>query len=83
MVSTQIICINEKVIYTYCYRHRLNVAIAASCNIQIVRNVLDQIKEFSYFFNSSEPSQKTLDPYFENYAPNSSKKKLKNVCCTR
>ena len=31
--------------------------------IQVVRNVLDQIKELSYFFNYSEPRQKILDEY--------------------
>ena len=48
--------------------------VAASCNIQI---------ELSYFFNYSEPRLKILDACIENYAPNSSKKKLKDVCCTR
>ena len=57
-LSGQVLCINEKVIYTYCDSHRLNLVAATSCNIQIVRNVLDQIKELSYFFNFSEPSQK-------------------------
>ena len=59
------------------------MVVAASCNIQIVRNVLDQIKELSYFFNFSEPSQKILGSYVENYAPNSSKRKLKDVCRTK
>ena len=75
--------INEKAIYTHCHSHRLNSVVPASCNIQIVRNVLDQIKELSYFFNYSEPRQKILDACIENYAPNSSKKKLKPVCRTR
>ena len=82
-LSAQIICINEKAIYTHCHSHQLNLEVAASCNIQIVRNVLDQIKELSYFFNYSEPRQKILDACIENYAPNSSKKKLKDICRTR
>ena len=59
------------------------MVVATFCNIQIVRIVLDQIKDLSYFFNFSEPLQKILDPYVENYAPNSCKKKLKDVCRTR
>ena len=82
-LSAQILRINEKGIYTHCHSHRLNLVVAASCNIQIVRNVLDQIKELSYFFNYSEPRQKILDACIENYAPNSTKKKLKDVCRTR
>ena len=82
-LSAQVHCINEKAIYTHCHNHRLNLVAAASCNVQIVRNVLYQIKELSYFFNYSEPRQKILDACVENYAPNSSKKKLKDVCRTR
>ena len=82
-LSAQILRINEKAIYTHCHSHRLNLVVATSCNIQIVRNVLDQIKELSYFFNYSEPRQKILDACIENYAPNSRKKKLKDVCRTR
>ena len=82
-LSAQILRINEKAIYTHCRSHRLNLVVAASCNIQIVRNVLDQIKELSYFFNYSVPRQKILDACMENYASNSSKKEVKDVCRTR
>ena len=82
-LSAQILHINEKAIYTHCHSHRLNLVVPASRNIQIVRNVLDQIKELSSFFNYSEPRQKILDTCVENYVPNSSKKKLKDICRTR
>ena len=49
-LSAHILRINEKAVYTHCYSHRLNLAVAASCSIQYVRNVLDQIKELSFFF---------------------------------
>ena len=63
-LSAQIICINEKAIYTiktHCHSHWLNFVVAASCNIQITSYVLDQIKEISYFFNYSKALQKILD----------------------
>ena len=82
-LSAQTLHINQKAIYTHCYSHQLNLVVAASYNIRIVQNVLDQIKELSYFFNYSEPRQKILDACIENYAPTSSKKKLKDVCRTR
>ena len=78
-----ILRINEKAVYTHCYSHRLNLAVAASCSIQYVRNILDQIKELFFFFNFSEPRQKMLDLSIENHAPNCLKRKLKNVCRTR
>ena len=82
-LPAQILRINEKAIYTHCHSHRLNLIVAASCNIRIDRNVLDQIKELSHFLNYAEPRQKIFDACVENYAPNSSKKKLKDVCHTR
>ena len=37
--------------------------VAASCSIQNVRNVRDQIKEISFFFKVSEPRQKNARPF--------------------
>ena len=59
-LSAYICKINNKAIYTNCYSHCINLVIGASCNIQCVRNVFDQIKEISYFFKFSEPGQKML-----------------------
>ena len=75
-----ILIINEKAVYTHCYSYQLNLAVAASCSIQYVRNALDQIKEVFFFFNFSEPF---LDISIENHASDCLKKKLKNVCRTR
>ena len=82
-LSVQILRINKKAIETHCHSYRLNLVVAVSCNIQIVRYALDQIRELFYFFNYSEPRQKILDACVENYTPNSSKRKLKDVCSTR
>ena len=49
-LSAHIIRINEKALYTHCYSHQLSLAVVTSCSIQYVRNVLDQIKELSFFF---------------------------------
>ena len=82
-ISAHILRINEKAVYTHCHSHRLNLVVAASCIIQYVRNIFDQIKELSFFCNFSEPRQKMLDVSIENHAPDCLKKKLKNVCRTR
>ena len=81
-LSAHILRINEILfvrLNSHCHSHRLNLVVAASCSIQYVRNVLDQIKELSFFFNFSEPRQKMLDLSIENHAPDCLKKKLKNV----
>ena len=49
---------NSKAMYTHCHRHRLNLAIGASFNIQCVRNVFDHIKEMSYFFKILSPNKR-------------------------
>ena len=75
-LSAHICRINEKAVYTHRHSHRLNLVVAASCSIQYVRNVLDQVKELSFFFNFSEPRQKMLDLSIEYHAPDCLKKKL-------
>ena len=52
-LSAHICKINSITIYTHCHSHRLNSVIGASCNIQRVRNIFDQIKEISYFLKFS------------------------------
>ena len=66
--------INSKAIYTRCHSHCFNLVVGASCNIQCVRNVFDQIKEVSYFFKFSEPRQKMLINLIKEHAPDSQKK---------
>ena len=48
-LSAHILRLNEKAIYTHCHSHRLNLYISKSCSIQSARNVLEQIKEISYY----------------------------------
>ena len=78
-----ILRIKEKAVYSNCHSHRLNLVVAASCSTQYVRDVLDRIKELSFFFNFSEPRQKMLHLSIEIHAPDCLKKKLKKVCRTR
>ena len=82
-LSAHICKINNKMIYTHCHSHHLNLVISASCNIQCVRNVFDQIKEISYFFKFSEPRQKLLINSIKEHEPDSQKKKLSDFCPIR
>ena len=82
-LSADILRVNEKAVYTHYHSHRLNLVMAASCSIQYAKNVLDQIKELSFFFNFPEPRQKMLYLSIENHAADCLKRKLKNICRTR
>ena len=82
-LSAHICKINSKAIYAYCHCHCLNLVIAATCNIQCVRNDFDQIKEISYLFKFFEPLQKMLINSIKEHAPDSEKKKLPDFCPTR
>ena len=81
-VSAHICKISSKAIYTHCHSPRLDLVIRASCNIQCVRNVFDQIKDISYFFKLSEARQKMLINSIKEHAPDSQKKKLSDFCPT-
>ena len=81
--SAHILRINNKALYTHCFSHRLNLAICKACCIQFIRNVFDQIKDISYFFNYSEPRQNLLIKNIKEFCPESSKLKLIDVCRTR
>ena len=43
-----------------------SLVVAELCSIQYVRNAFDQTKELSFFFNFSEPPEKTLDLSIEH-----------------
>ena len=73
-MATHIIKENPKAIYTHCFSHRLNLSICKTCKIQRVANIMEQIKELSYFFNFSEPRQLLLLECIELFAPDGDKK---------
>ena len=73
-MAAHIIKENPKAIYTHCFSHRLNLSICKTCKIQSVANIMEQIKELSYFFNFSEPRQLLLLECIELHAPDVDKK---------
>ena len=70
---------NPKAIYTHCFSQGLNLSICKTCKIQSVANIIEQIKELSYFSNFSEPRQLWLLECIELYAPDADKKKRMSV----
>ncbi|XP_065679035.1 52 kDa repressor of the inhibitor of the protein kinase-like [Hydra vulgaris] len=77
-ISSRIKFINSKAIFVHYACHKLNLVASKSCNVQSVRNVLDQIKDISYFFNLSPKRASCLNKFiFPGQA------KLINTCRTR
>ena len=74
---------NDKAVYTYCFSHRLNLSVANSCKLQEVRNMMEQIKQLSYFLNFSESRQNLLEAVITEHCPSATKKKIIDVCRTR
>ena len=52
-VSGRILKKNPKALYIHCSSHRLNLAVAKTCDIQSVKNMLSQAQKISSFFTPS------------------------------
>ena len=73
----------NKAIFVHCSNHRLNLCVAASCSIQIVREMMDNCKSIADFFNLSPKQQEYLIENIKTYLPDSNRFVLKDVCRTR
>nr|XP_047129330.1 52 kDa repressor of the inhibitor of the protein kinase-like [Hydra vulgaris] len=82
-LSAQVLNLNSKALYTHCHSHRLNLSVCESCNVQLVSEVFNKVRELSYFFNYSENRQKFLEGSILEREPQTHKKKLKDICRTR
>ncbi|XP_057299418.1 52 kDa repressor of the inhibitor of the protein kinase-like [Hydractinia symbiolongicarpus] len=82
-LSSHILRLNSKAIYTHCHSHKLNLTVCDSLDILLVSEVFDKVKELSYFFNLSETRQKVLQKFVVECKPDTSKSKLKDICRTR
>lgn len=75
--------INDKALYTHCHSHRLNLVICKSCQVQLVRNLIDQVGELTYFFGFSQSRKQILEKEIEHRCPEVNRKKLKDPGRTR
>ncbi|CAB4012011.1 52 kDa repressor of the inhibitor of the kinase-like [Paramuricea clavata] len=75
----------NKAIFVHCSNHRLNLCVAASCSIQIVREMMDNCKSIADFFNLSPKRQEYLIENIKSYLPDSTMNHFvfKDVCRTR
>lgn len=74
---------NRFALYTHCSSHRLNLVICNSCSIHYVRNMMDQIKQITYFFKFSETRLKSLRSNVANLCDHPNHAHLIDVCKTR
>ena len=82
-LSARILGINRKALYVHCHSHRLNLCVSNSCKVQPVRNMMDHVKDVSYFYNLSQNRQQCLELHVGEHCPGIKRKKLKDVCRTR
>ncbi|XP_057290258.1 52 kDa repressor of the inhibitor of the protein kinase-like [Hydractinia symbiolongicarpus] len=45
-LSARLLSVNKKAIYVHCHSHRLNLCVAKSCSVTLVRNAMNKIKKF-------------------------------------
>eukprot|EP00057_Strongylocentrotus_purpuratus_P005147 XP_003730316.1 PREDICTED: 52 kDa repressor of the inhibitor of the protein kinase-like [Strongylocentrotus purpuratus] len=81
--QAQIKAQNPLALYTHCRSHVLNLAVAGSCKVQALRNVIGIINELYLFFQLSPKRQRYLEFVLQVYAPEQKVKKLKGLCKTR
>ena len=70
-------------IYTHCASHRLNLCVAASCQLQSVKNMMNSVRVISDFFNNSPKKQLLLENMIKEHLPEASHNNLIDVCRTR
>ena len=73
----------NKALYVHCMNHRLNLCIANTCSLPVVRNMMGTVRKLSEFFNNSPKRQQHSENKIESLLPNSNHNILINVCRTR
>ena len=82
-LSALILRENSKALYTHCASPRLNLVIGTSCKISSVRNLMDVIKDISYFLNFFPIRIEHLQKFVKKYEQGRKKCKWIDVCRTR
>ena len=52
-VAARILQNYEKAVYVHCGSHILNLCVASACQIEVIRNMMDNVRSVSDFFNNS------------------------------
>lgn len=73
----------ENAIYVHCMNHRLNLCVADTCKLPLVRNMMDVVRKLSEFFNNSPKRQQHLINTVKELMPRANHTVLIDVCRTR
>ena len=82
-VAARILQNYEKAVYVHCGSHILNPCVASACQIEVIRNMMDNVRSVSDFFNNSPKRTLVLKEKIKKIYPESHHQKLFNVCRTR
>ena len=74
---------HDKAIYVHCMNHRLNLCVADTCQLPLVRNMLDVVRKLSEFLDNSPKRQQHLISKVRVRMPAANHFVLVNVCRTR
>lgn len=74
---------HDKAIYVHCMNHRLNLCVADTCQLPLVRNMMDVVRKLSEFFDNSPKRQQHLISKIRVLMPAANHFVLVNVCRTR
>ena len=73
----------DKAIYVHCMNHRLNLCVADTCQLPLVRNMMDVVRRIAEFFDNSPKRQQHLISKIRVLMPAANHFVLVNVCRTR
>ena len=79
-VQAKIKAVSPRALFTRCYSHCLNLAIAASCSVQEVRSLISTINETHLFLANSPKRQRLFEQTVKEFLPSSL---LPGLCKTR
>ena len=74
---------HDKAIYVHCMNHRLNLCVADTCQLPLVRNMMDVVRKLSEFFDNSPKRQQHLISKIRVLMPAANHFVLVNMCRTR
>ena len=82
-VSSLIKQTHEKAIFVHCMNHCLNLCIADTCSLPVVRNMMTVVRKLSEFFSNSPKRQQCLLSKIKELLPDNNHYVLIDVCRTR
>ena len=81
--STRIKEMYPKALYVHCPSHRLNLCVAASCQLPMVEEMMSQFESIALFFYLSPVRSAVLDEVMKVVNPDAEHRIILNVCRTR